>query len=471
MRWLVTALLLISNISLGQDSTQLDKLISLPGNVFARLDKEAKHLEGRLTRHNPKYLSRLQKEEAKLKRKLWRKDSTLAKELFAGASEKYAAVEAYAGEGGKLNSVYSSRLDSLSTAIKFLEQNIEIPPSARQLLDRYGRIQSSLNAAEYARKFAVQRRETLMRELERLGMVKELKQFRSQVYYYQSQLQACKEMIDDPSKVEEKLMGIIRDLPQFQQFFARNSALASLFGLPASYSVSTGPPGAFGGLQTRESLNQFITARFGQGADVSRQIQENMQAAQNQLGELKSRLSSYSSGSVGNGGADLPEGMRPNSQKTKTFLERLEYGANFQSQKARHFFPVTSDIGLSLGYKLNDRSVIGVGASYKIGWGSGWNSIRVTHQGVGLRSYLDWRIRGDFFIAGGYEKNYRSIIRSIDQLKDGYAWQNSGLLGLSRKYALSKKIKGEIRLLWDFLSYRQVPVAQPILFRLGYSFK
>jgi hypothetical protein len=44
-------------------------------------------------------------------------------------------------------------------------------------------------------------------------------------------------------------------------------------------------------------------------------------------------------------------------------------------------------------------------------------------------------------------------------------------VGLSKKYKLKGKMKGEMKLLWDFLSYQQVPRSQPIVFRIGYSLK
>jgi hypothetical protein len=134
-------------------------------------------------------------------------------------------------------------------------------------------------------------------------------------------------------------------------------------------------------------------------------------------------------------------------------------------------FPVTSDIGLSLGYKLNNKSVIGVGASYKMGLGTGWNNIRLSNEGVGIRSFIDYKIRGSLFISGGYEQNYRAAFYSLEQLRGLSGWQSSGLIGLSKKYKVSKKLKGSVQLLWDFLSYQQKPQTQAVLFRVGYSLK
>jgi hypothetical protein len=122
---------------------------------------------------------------------------------------------------------------------------------------------------------------------------------------------------------------------------------------------------------------------------------------------------------------------------------------------------------------MNDKSIIGIGAAYKLGWGHNFRSIRLTQEGAGLRSFVDWKIKGSFWISGGYEMNYKTAFNSIDQLKTLNAWQQSGLLGVSKKVSLKTKFfkNTKLQLLWDFLSYRQVPRTQPIVFRVGYSLK
>ena len=164
--------------------------------------------------------------------------------------------------------------------------------------------------------------------------------------------------------------------------------------------------------------------------------------------------------------------FRPNNEKTKSFLKRLEYGTNIQTQRSNNLFPITSDLGLSIGYKVTDKSMIGIGASYKLGWGHGWNNIRLTQEGVGLRSYIDWKLKGSFWMSGGYEMNYRSAFNSVVQLKYLNAWQQSGLIGLSKVISVKTKFfkKTKLQLLWDFLSYQQLPKTQPIVFRIGYTF-
>jgi hypothetical protein len=249
----------------------------------------------------------------------------------------------------------------------------------------------------------------------------------------------------------------------------KNSMLASLFRLPdpddPSYAAN------LAGLQTRAQVNNLIQQQISSGGpNAMQQFQQNMQNAQSQLQQLKNKITQS-----GGGSSDdfMPEGFKPNNQKTKSFFKRIEWGTNFQSQRASSLFPVTSDIGMSLGYKLNDKSVIGIGASYKLGWGSGWDHIRFSQEGAGLRSYVDWKIKGSFWLSGGFEMNYRTEFNSIEQLKELSAWQQSGLLGLSKVISIKTKFfkKTKLQLLWDFLSYQQIPRTQPIVFRLGYNIK
>ncbi len=251
----------------------------------------------------------------------------------------------------------------------------------------------------------------------------------------------------------------------------KNSQLASLFRLPGDPN-DPGAQASLAGLQTRAQVNQLIQQQIGSAPVAMQQFQQNVQDAQSQLNQLKERLLKVPSTGGDLGEADMPEGFKPNDQKTKSFFKRLELGANMQSQKASGFFPTTSDIGLSLGYKLNDKSILGMGASYKVGWGTGFRDIEISHQGLGLRSFVDWKLKGSFWISGGYEMNYRSEFENIDLLKDMNAWQQSGLLGLSKVVSLKTKFfkKTKLQLLWDFMSYEQVPRTQPLVFRVGYNF-
>ena len=170
----------------------------------------------------------------------------------------------------------------------------------------------------------------------------------------------------------------------------------------------------------------------------------------------------------------MPE-FKPNTQKTKSFLKRIEYGFNIQSQKTNSLLPTTSDIAITLGYKLSDKATAGTGASYKLGWGNGLNHISMSNQGIGLRTYADIKLKGSIWITGGYEQNWLpQLATALDSVNVhlsgwGKGWQASGLLSITKKYKIGKKTSN-MQLLWDFLSYRQIPATPALKFRVGYQF-
>jgi hypothetical protein len=237
----------------------------------------------------------------------------------------------------------------------------------------------------------------------------------------------------------------------------------------AGSGVTTAAGQAVQGLQTRGQVMAAIQTQVGVGGPNPESfVQQNVGSAQTQLDELRDKMT----GTGGNGGSlDMPE-FKPNNQKTKSFLHRLEFGTNLQTAHGNYYFPTTTDLGLSLGYKLSDGNSLGLGASYKIGWGTDFNHIRVTSQGVGLRSYLDIQIKKSFYASGGFEYNYQQPFYSADIFHDISYWQQSGLIGMSKIISLKTKVfkQTKFQLLWDFLSYQQVPKAQPLVFRVGYTF-
>ncbi|MEO7982658.1 MAG: hypothetical protein ABI688_01125 [Bacteroidota bacterium] len=408
----------------------------------------------------------MEKQEEKIYRQLLStKDSLQARLKLDEVKSKYAALR---------NPVvvtkakqYIPNFDSLSTSLKFLNAN-GVGGKIKDALSRTESLQDKFQQAEEIKKFIRERKEQLKQQLEKLGMVKQLKKINKQVYYYAQQLNEYKAILNDPKKIQKKVLELLSKTKFFKDFMRKNSMLASLFRIQGDPGDPI-DPARLAGLQTRTQVNTLIQEQIASGGPNSlQQFQQNMQSAQSQIAALKDKIRKSGGGSSDN---EIPDFV-PNNQKTKSFLQRLEYGANLQSQKAGNFFPTTSDIGLSLGYKLNDKSIIGIGASYKLGLGRGWNDIAITHQGIGVRSYADIKLKGSLWISGGYEQNYRSAFDDFDQLKNKNAWQQSGLLGISKIVSLKTKLfkKTSIKLLWDFLSYEQVPRTQPVVFRIGYSF-
>jgi hypothetical protein len=463
------------------------KVLGFPSRLLGRIQSKTARLNTRLSQQTDNMLQSMARQEARWQKKLAKVDPAAAEKLFAGSATRYAALARQLRSDSGLNGrsfsgVYPAYLDSLQGSVAFLHQNPQLlsspggAPSAQQLTQlaeanaQLQAFQTKLMDADMAKNYIQQRKQQIGQYLAQhtnlqnvLG--KPLAGMNQQVYYYSQQLRQYKEMWNDPDRLTRQALALLNRVPAFQSFMKDHSMLAGLFRIPGDYGSSQ----ALSGLQTKGQVARQIQDQVSAGGPASTStLQSNLQSAESQLDGYKSKLSSLG---AGNGDMDLPD-FHPNDQKTKTFWRRLEYGANFQTTRNNYMFPTVSDLGLSLGYKLGHGNVIGVGASYKLGWGNGIRHIAFSSQGVGLRSFLQVKLRGSFSASGGFEYNYSTPFTSYQQIRRLQYWTKSGLIGVTKTVSASSKVfkKAGISLLWDFLSYQAVPKTPPIVFRIGYNF-
>lgn len=475
----MSALFLLSALNCGAFFTGRDS-VSLKQTLFnavdqlslTRLENKFAKTEEQLTRVMLRSLTKFRKSEERLLKKLKAKDSIAASLKAKNFAEKYDRISAQIqspekGLSENFSGGYIARLDSLQTLLDFRQAGLTEGASVPQLQaisdlkKRINLLQVQMNTADALKKFVVQQQTQWKEQLGRLGLTKELLHFKKQAYYYQQEINEYKQLLNDPDKLAQKALSIASTLPAYKAFMAQNSQLAQLFRMPGA---NPGAAGGVPGLQTQNQVQQLLQQQLsGAGANSFQQLQEQ---AGGVLNDMKSKLNEW-----GDGDGELPmPDFKPNQQKTKKLLKRLEFGLNVQSQRSSNILPSTTDVGLQAGYKLNDKSVIGVGIAYKMGWGKNLSEIRITHEGVGLRSFADVKLKKSIWITGAFEYNYQQAIRSVEQLKDLTAWQKSAMLGISKKYRIGNAGRqGKLQLLWDFLSYSQVPRTPAIKFRLGYQ--
>ncbi len=369
-------------------------------------------------------------------------------------------------------STYVAGLDTLSTTLRFLQsqsgvQGLPGVPtgSLGQTSSDVQQLQGKLDETTLIQQYVSQRKQELSQMLAGYthlppSVVQAFTNYKAETYYYRQQLEQYKAMLNDPDKAERAAVTMLSKVPAYQDFMAKNSLLAALFKLPSAYSTGN----SLQGLQTRDQVQQLLQQQVGGGGGQA--VQGQLQAAQDQVTNMQNSLSKY-----GAGGQDMDmSNFKPNTQKTKTFLKRIQYGANIQFAKSAYSFPATANIGLTAGYKINDKSTAGIGLAYTAGMGSGWNHISFSNQGLGLRSFMDWKIKKTWYVAGGYELNYMTQFGSISQLRDRSSWQPSALVGIEKKYRISQKVQGNIQLLYDALYKQEIPTGQMIKFRVGYNF-
>jgi len=412
--------------------------------------------------------------EARLYKDLSKVDSTAARQLFGNSQAAYAAWQQKirtdtGGAASAFKGQYNPYIDSLRTSLAFAAKDAPATADLQQL-------QAKMVDASAIQNFVSQRKQLINQYLSRYtnlpaslssGLNNEYQGLTRDLYYYKSQVNEYREMLNEPDKLEEKALSQLNALPAWRNFMHNNSQLSVLFGQPALPASASGTAAALAGLQTRDDVTKLIQGQLAT-PDAAAAVQANLQGAQQQLSQLKDRVEKY--GSAGSD-VDMPD-FKPNDQKTKSFLKRLQFGTDLQTSRNNNYFPTVTDIGVSLGYKLSGSSVVGIGGSFKLGWGSGIQHISLSGQGASMRSFLDIRIKGSFSATGGLEYNYTTPIVSFQQIRSLSYWTQSGLVGISKTVSLKNRIFKQTRVsvLWDFLSYQQTPKTQPFLFRMGYNF-
>jgi len=468
----ILLLLLFISYSADAQDRPPDKaaaVTNFPSRFFSKIENRIAGLDDQLTHQTKKYVERMRRREQRMYEKLCRKDSAAAKALFAGPINRYDALEKQLANdtgGAKLHisGEYQAYTDSLQGMLKFIGTG-----QAAGALTQLKTLEAKMQDADQIKAFVRQRKQEISQYVQQHSglsdlLGKDYQRMNQDVYYYSQQVRQYKEMLNDPDKLEKQALVMLNKLPAFQAFMKQNSQLAGLFNLPSNY----GDPASLAGLQTRDQVSALIQQQVSAGGPGgAAALQANLQSAQAQLDTYKDKLSKLGGGS---GDIDMPD-FKPNEQKTKTFWRRLEYGTNFQTTRNNYYFPTVSDFGLSVGYRLSDRSIVGVGASYKLGWGNGIQHIAFSSQGMGLRSFVEVKLKGSFSATGGFEYNHTTPFASYQQLRHWDEWTRSGLLGVSKAVSMKSRVfkKTKVQLLWDFLSYQQVPKGQAVVFRVGYT--
>ena len=443
----------------------------VPVKYLTQVSVKADKYSNRITSKTVKTLTKLSKWEQKTHSLLQKADPATAERLFGVGKPTFASMLAKVREGKAVTDGYKAQYDSytdkLATGIKYLETKKDsldkkfIKPigDAKQKMQQLDKDVAASEAVE--RMIKERKKELIDASVKLLGKSKYLKKINKETYYYTETLRNYKEIFNDSKKTEETAKAILNRIPAFKKFFEQNSQLASLFGsVPANGSTSSVP--VVNGLSSRASLQQYFQTNLPAVSDPGTKLQQQMNVP-----EFKSELAKLSSLKPEKTG--LPD-FKPNSQRAKPFGKRIEKGFDIQFGKSVNFLPATCNLAINAGYKINDNSSAGLGVSYILGLGHGWDKINLSSEGIGLRTYVKWKLAKNLDIQGGREWNYMHTFQNFRVFSKSSGWQQSALLGLNKLIPTGRKVKGNVQVLFDFLYNKHNPVTQPVVFRAGYNF-
>ncbi len=328
-----------------------------------------------------------------------------------------------------------------------------------ELKARLANLHTETERAEAIKQFINERKQLLREQLSGLNLDRQLEKIHRSTEQYKHLVNDYKDILNTPGRLQQEALTQLKRIPAFNNFMQRNSAFSSLFPHAGGHAIPN-----LAGMQTIQSAGMLVNSRLSGGAEGAMQmVAGQIQQAQNQLTSLLNRTG-------GNANTlEMPD-YRAKSLKSKTFLQRIEMGANVQFVRPQGLLPQTADLALQAAYKFSKKGSAGFGIAYRLGMGSGINKIKFSHEGIGLRSFADFKLKGSLFINGGFEQNYNSSFKQFEELKNNGSWTGSALLGLSKKIKGPKKLTTNIQLFYNFLHRNTVPGSQPILFRTGYNF-
>lgn len=483
--------------------------IAQPYQVSTSLGKRAAQLQQATTAEAAKMSEKMEAKTAKMQKRVAKYEQKLAEickktdSLTAVADQitqkadpaywlqKITAKDSLLAALG--TGPYISRLDSLTGMLQFLDNNGNSAAALESIKALKARLGITQEYQQLLDEKLSQWKQLLnMNGLAGKYLPPSFKKLQSEVLTFKAQVAGWKEILNDQQRLEQEALKWLNKLPAFQRFMQQNGELARLFGNGAGGGSATGAA-PIAGLQTIQGTQQLMQQRFGNGPQAMQMIQQQLQQGMNQLSQqqqmqdpiaqIKKQTNelldnAMQGGTLGNSEITPYQQERTNL-KAQPLKKRFEFGWDLQTKTRLQGFPAANDLGLSLGYKINPKGVVGIGAAYKFGLGT-WQNIQLSHEGLSLRSYVDWRITSpkanifsNIWVSGGFEMNYwqrfenqpptNANVRGAPQ-----AWQRSGLIGLSKKMMMGRK-EGKIQVLWDFLNPYSARTL-PFQIRWGTSF-
>ncbi|WP_146217675.1 hypothetical protein [Chitinophaga sp. S165] len=362
--------------------------------------------------------------------------------------------------------IYLPELDTMQTTLRFLSASGKLTnqydAELKQALKSVNELHNRLNQTETLHRFLEDHKRLLKSRLSSYNLFKkDVEKINKESYYYNQQIKNYTAMLKDRRKAEAKALKLLKESVQYKDFVSKNSWLAGLFPVPPT---GTSPSAALQELQTQAQVEQQIQQRLGADLGARQLVSERMNAAQSRFNELKSKYQHVDNT------ADMP-GFKPNEMKSKSFFQRLEFGINLQMQRRANWYPTATDLAGQLSYQFAKNGHAGFGVAYQLSWMSSTEHFSLRTGGYGIRSFVDWKLKRSFYLNAGFEHNYNIVSVNTINAQQWKGWRSSALLGISKQYNVSNKVKGNVILLYDFLSSYYMPRTRPLKLRIGYNFR
>ncbi len=464
---LLIVLLLLSSKLWAQQPTEntVINASAIPEKFMTSLHKKINNVEQQLQKASAKALRKLQKQEQKLYKALLLENSEAAKAIFEIDIDSLAKLQQVASNESASLEGFNPWVDSMRASLQFLQTDsggkLCMPNALKQMplvQAQLQKLQGQLAGADKLQAIIADRQQ-LMRQnfLQYPSVQKLLGKYAKQAYYYKAKLNEYKTLLSNRKKAEAAAYHLLSKIPAFKKFISKHTYLGNLLSPSINNVASYG--------QTNNYVAALVSSN---GPAAMQQIRDNIQAGQNQLEQLKAKLSSAQLAGGGSSN-DIPT-FKANEMRKKSFFKRLSFGTNYQFTAARGTAPQMLDLGVQVAYQFNQHKQAGIGLGYRLGMGKSIRQLALSSEGLSMRSFFDLRIKGGIYATGGLELQYNTRFYQLRQLQLREQWNQLALIGISKKMNLGKKAGAGISVQYNIFAHQQ-PATSPWIIRYHIGMK
>jgi hypothetical protein len=456
-----------------------DAIVGIKGKQYLNSNIKRLSVYNRKTDElQSRLLVRLKKHEDRFARHLKKSDSA-AYVRFQQQPISFDSIANIEKKNLPASSLKLPRIDSLNAINKFISGKAPTNQNAEKATSEFGdqlKEQKNKLAGNQQVNGLIEQRLAFLKSLNTnpKTKLKGLGGMDKQVFYAKSKIQALKEISEDPSKVEEQALEYLQGEEGFDKLLQNASGNNSnaLAGKSVDELERMG-------YQTKRQMTAQLQGKLGSGLST---VQQNMAAQvkdySDKLKDVKSiqttiKQTKQSATQFKN--TEKPA-FKVNLMRGKPFMQRIEKQFNWQANRAAlDGKPATLQLSGMAGFRHTPKLSYGLGLALITGLGQNWNHVKISFEGLGLRSYAAWQWQYGIGAYVGYERTYKQaafitsqgeIISSEYNNHNKSAYNDAVLVGLTKSYKLNDKLNGSIQVLYD-IWWKEKGLKTPIQLRIA----
>ncbi len=381
-------------------------------------------------------------------------------------------------ESNQIPDKYNSEVDSITCASNYLMTKCATCDSDKlsAVQTERHRLQQEMKRSELIQEYVHDRYQYMLTVMQDVpGGSTMLLPIKKLNYYLGSQLKECQALFQDRSPIERLVMASLSKSPLFHSFVDLKGQLG---GIVKSPMVTPSQPklNLESLLENAPIESKSIVASLVKGvkmtpnndaATIAKDVKEEALKEKHKVKstydqynankeEMKSSVDSLKLAKKDDSKEKDSE-WNPNPLKTKRFVDRLSYTANFQFDRRNSFLPASSTLAAGLSYQYFKNGNLGISGNFiqpmpkvQLHAEDKW-SVPVS-SGFGVRSFLDLKVRKSLFVQAGYERNFRPYNTGVANYHGGFNAMNSAMAGLKIVYPVkNKKSNPTLEIMYDFL--------------------